>query len=72
MSRPQRSPASCSRKVAKPLHVGEHEIEVTISVGIAQTPENADNVIDLIRDADAAMYHAKRAGRNCHVFYAAK
>jgi len=59
-------------EVAKPLHVGEHEIEVTISVGIAQTPENADNVIDLIRDADAAMYHAKRAGRNCHVFYAAE
>jgi len=59
-------------EVAKPLHVGEHEIEVTVSVGIAQTPENADNVIDLIRDADAAMYHAKRAGRNCHVFYAAE
>ena len=59
-------------EVAKPLHVGEHEIEVTVSVGIAQAPENADNVIDLIRDADAAMYHAKRAGRNCHVFYAAE
>jgi predicted signal transduction protein with EAL and GGDEF domain len=57
-------------EVAKPLHVGEHEIEVTVSVGIAQAPENADNVIDLIRDADAAMYHAKRAGRNCHVHYA--
>jgi diguanylate cyclase (GGDEF)-like protein/PAS domain S-box-containing protein len=56
-------------EIAKPLHVGEHEIEVTISIGIAQTPEDADNVIDLIRDADAAMYHAKRAGRNCHVFY---
>ena len=27
-------------------------------------------MIDLIRNADAAMYHAKRAGRNCHVFYA--
>ena len=59
-------------EVAKPQHVGEHEIEVTVSVGIAQAPENADNVIDLIRDADAAMYHAKRAGRNCHVFYAAE
>jgi hypothetical protein len=32
-------------------------------------PEHADNVIDLIRNADAAMYHAKRQGRNCHVFY---
>jgi diguanylate cyclase (GGDEF)-like protein/PAS domain S-box-containing protein len=56
--------------IARPLHVGEHEIDVTASVGIATCPEDADNVIDLIRNADAAMYHAKRAGRNCHVFYA--
>jgi diguanylate cyclase (GGDEF)-like protein len=56
--------------VARPLHVAEHEIVLTVSVGIAACPRDADNVIDLIRNADAAMYHAKRAGRNCHVFYA--
>jgi diguanylate cyclase (GGDEF)-like protein/PAS domain S-box-containing protein len=58
------------REVSRPLHVGEHEIDVTASIGIAVCPEDADNVVDLIRCADAAMYHAKRAGRNCHVFYA--
>jgi len=58
------------REVSRPLHVSDHEIEVTASIGIATCPEDADNVIDLIRNADAAMYHAKRAGRNCHVFYA--
>jgi diguanylate cyclase (GGDEF)-like protein/PAS domain S-box-containing protein len=57
-------------EVARPQHVGEHELEVTASIGIAACPDNGDNVIDLIRNADAAMYHAKRAGRNCHVFYA--
>ena len=57
------------KEVSRPLHVGEHEIDVTASIGIAACPEDADNVIDLIRCADAAMYHAKRAGRNCHVFY---
>jgi diguanylate cyclase (GGDEF)-like protein/PAS domain S-box-containing protein len=57
------------REVSRPLHVGEHEIEVTASVGIALCPEQGDNVIDLIRNADAAMYHAKRAGRSCHIFY---
>jgi diguanylate cyclase (GGDEF)-like protein/PAS domain S-box-containing protein len=56
-------------EIARPLHASEHEIEVTASIGIATAPEDADNVIDLIRDADAAMYHAKRAGRHCHVFY---
>jgi diguanylate cyclase (GGDEF)-like protein/PAS domain S-box-containing protein len=57
------------KEISRPLHVGEHEIDVTASIGIAACPEDADNVIDLIRCADAAMYHAKRAGRNCHVFY---
>jgi diguanylate cyclase (GGDEF)-like protein/PAS domain S-box-containing protein len=57
-------------EIARPLHLGEHELEVTASIGIASCPDNGDNVIDLIRNADAAMYHAKRAGRNCHVFYA--
>jgi diguanylate cyclase (GGDEF)-like protein/PAS domain S-box-containing protein len=56
--------------VSRPLHVGEHEIGITISIGVAACPGDADNVIDLIRNADAAMYHAKRAGRNCHMFYA--
>ncbi len=56
--------------IARPLHVGDQELDVTASIGIAACPEDADNVIDLIRNADAAMYHAKRAGRNCHVHYA--
>jgi len=57
------------QEIARPLHMGEHELDVTASIGIATCPEDADNVIDLIRNADAAMYHAKQAGRNCHVFY---
>ena len=57
-------------EIARPLHIGDHEMEITASIGIATCPEHADNVIDLIRNADAAMYHAKRAGRNCHVHYA--
>jgi diguanylate cyclase (GGDEF)-like protein/PAS domain S-box-containing protein len=56
-------------EIARPQHVGGHELEVTASIGIAACPENGDNVIDLIRNADAAMYHAKRAGRNCQAFY---
>jgi diguanylate cyclase (GGDEF)-like protein/PAS domain S-box-containing protein len=57
-------------EIAKPLHLPGQEIDVTASIGVATVPEHADNVIDLIRNADAAMYHAKRQGRNCQVFYA--
>jgi diguanylate cyclase (GGDEF)-like protein/PAS domain S-box-containing protein len=56
-------------EIAKPMHLPGQEIDVTASIGVAMVPEHADNVIDLIRNADAAMYHAKRQGRNCHVFY---
>ncbi len=56
-------------EIAKPVHLPGQEIDVTASIGIALVPEHADNVIDLIRNADAAMYHAKRQGRNCQVFY---
>ena len=56
-------------EIARPQHVADHEVEITSSIGIAECPASGDNVIDLIRNADAAMYHAKRAGRNCQVFY---
>jgi diguanylate cyclase (GGDEF)-like protein/PAS domain S-box-containing protein len=56
-------------EIARPLHLPDKEADVTASIGVAFVPEHADNVIDLIRNADAAMYHAKRQGRNCHVFY---
>ncbi|HVU15828.1 MAG TPA: GGDEF domain-containing response regulator [Candidatus Didemnitutus sp.] len=39
-------------------------VEVTISAGIAAMPEDADNLDQLIEAADAALYSAKRLGRN--------
>lgn len=40
-------------------------LPVTISVGVAALPEaNATTPLELVRDADAALYDAKRSGRN--------
>lgn len=39
-------------------------IMVTASAGVATYPQDADNVEDLIRAADAAMYRAKHAGKD--------
>ncbi len=48
----------------------EHlEIFLSASVGIAFAPDDAGNVIDLIRNADAAMYNAKHDGGNSVEFY---
>ena len=43
---------------------------MTASLGIAYYPKDAPNVIDLIRNADAALYHSKKAGGNVFSFYA--
>ncbi len=43
---------------------------ITVSLGIATFPTDGTDVDDLIKKADAAMYAAKRAGRNKSVKYA--
>ena len=42
---------------------------LTASIGIAFCPRDAENVIDLIRNADAAMYYSKQNGGNTFAFY---
>jgi diguanylate cyclase (GGDEF)-like protein len=41
--------------------------KITISVGVAAFPEDAADAEGLVRSADAALYRAKAAGRNCVV-----
>jgi EAL domain-containing protein (putative c-di-GMP-specific phosphodiesterase class I) len=53
----------------KPFQVHGEEIFLTASMGIAVYPRDGDNVIDLIRNADAALYQAKKAGGNCFEYY---
>ena len=43
-------------EVCKAYYVDQQEVFLTASVGIAFCPKDAENVIDLIRNADAAMY----------------
>lgn len=48
-------------------HLFEHHgkrIQVTISLGVSSFVDHADAATQLIADADAALYHAKRTGRN--------
>ncbi len=52
------------REIAEVLIVQGQELHMTVSIGIASFPTDADNVLDLIRNADAALYHAKRKGGN--------
>lgn len=48
-----------------------HELRVTTSVGIALYPEDGEDGGTLMRNADRAMYQAKRAGKSTYQRYAA-
>jgi diguanylate cyclase (GGDEF)-like protein/PAS domain S-box-containing protein len=51
-------------EVRRPFHVEGHEIHVSGSIGLAVHPEDGTDTETLLKNADAAMYHAKELGRN--------
>lgn len=55
--------------IAEPMTLAERSISASGSVGIALYPEHADNVEDLVKNADSALYVAKDLGRARFVFY---
>jgi diguanylate cyclase (GGDEF)-like protein len=57
------------RALSQPFSVDGHEMFVTASIGISQFPTDGVDVETLIRDADTAMYQAKKHGRNKYQFY---
>jgi diguanylate cyclase (GGDEF)-like protein/PAS domain S-box-containing protein len=54
----------------QPFDVAGHEISISGSIGIAAYPEHGDDEKLLLINADIAMYHAKKDGRNGYRFYA--
>lgn len=52
-----------------PFFVTHHELVMTASMGISIYPRDGDDVSTLRRNADAAMYEAKQAGKDRIRFY---
>jgi diguanylate cyclase (GGDEF)-like protein len=52
------------KAMAKPHLIDGHELKVTLSIGVSLFPDDADDAETLLTNADTAMYHAKRLGRN--------
>lgn len=55
--------------LAQPFLIRGHEVRVSLSLGVALYPTDGDSQEDLLRNADAAMYHAKAQGRNGYCFF---
>lgn len=56
----------------QPFEIGANTLFVSASIGIALYPNDSEGVEELLRYAEAAMYHAKECGRNCFQFYSSE
>ena len=55
--------------IAKPFIIQGHELRISTSIGITLYPEDGEDLDDLLKNADAAMYHAKDQGRNNYQYF---
>ena len=58
--------------LAQPYHIDGHEIHSAASIGVTIFPFDDHNAEDLLKNADMAMYKAKREGRSRYQFYIAE
>jgi diguanylate cyclase (GGDEF)-like protein/PAS domain S-box-containing protein len=54
---------------ADPCKIEDHEIISTASIGVSIYPQDGEDVDTLLKNADAALYHAKEMGCNRFQFY---
>lgn len=55
--------------ISKPFKLVEGTANVSASVGVSMYPNDAEDIETLIRNADAAMYLAKKSGKNAYKFF---
>ncbi len=69
----QYNASTISKKVLslfdEPILFDTHEIKISVSIGIASFPDDAQDYDELLRKADMALYEAKRKGRDNFQFF---
>jgi len=58
--------------LSRPFVVNNREFVVTTSIGISLYPNDGEDSLRLLRNADTAMYRAKEQGRNKYQFYSSE
>jgi diguanylate cyclase (GGDEF)-like protein len=56
-------------KIRPTFEIGEHKLNITLSIGIGLFPNDAKDTKSLIKCADNALYAAKSMGRDCFQYY---
>ncbi|MBT9612602.1 MAG: PAS domain S-box protein [Burkholderiales bacterium] len=57
------------KSLSEPFMLGQHRIQIGVSIGIALYPGDSQNEQELVKLADTAMYDAKNQSRNTYRFY---
>jgi diguanylate cyclase (GGDEF)-like protein len=57
------------QEFANPFDLDGQEVSVTVSIGISMYPADGKDADTLLKNADAAMFHAKDSGRSGYQFY---
>ncbi len=55
--------------LAEPFHIEDHPVYISGSIGITLFPDDADTPVDMLKNADQAMYESKRLGRNRYCWF---
>lgn len=55
--------------LSRPFLIKGRELFISASIGVALTPDDATDAVNLIKDADQAMYQAKKDGRGRYHFF---
>lgn len=56
-------------QLAKPFQFGDYSLDATCSIGIAFFPDPASSASTLLKQADIAMYQAKKSGKNQYAIF---
>jgi diguanylate cyclase (GGDEF)-like protein/PAS domain S-box-containing protein len=60
------------RTLGQDYNIGSNVLQSTPSIGLAFYPNDGEDCVTLMKNADAAMYHAKSQGRNNVQFFSAE
>jgi diguanylate cyclase (GGDEF)-like protein/PAS domain S-box-containing protein len=72
IAHPQDAALSANKILAAlgmPHHIEEHDLQITVSMGIGIYPDDGTDAETLVKNADIAMLNAKNNGRNNYQFF---
>ncbi len=56
-------------RISEPFLIGDHQIQITVSIGISLTQSKNLPDVDLVKSSDIAMYQVKNEGKNAFRFF---